>query len=141
LIEIARRKLRTILKSVIERLAGSAVRCLGFFSVGHLGFLVAGSLICHRPEYSSTRRSFWLDGNFNTISSISETRYAVPRGFKEAFLRDWGATNLKNRQGDSAAALSGVSTAVMLGMARAFGKNDGGSDGSRRRCRLFGEPV
>lgn len=121
--EIAPQRVREILKSVIELLAGLPSVVLGFF-----GMVIVAPWL---------QETFDLPTGLNiinasvilaimaipTISSISEDAlYAVPREFKEASYA-LGATKFETiAQVIVPAALSGISTAVMLGMARAVGE-------------------
>jgi len=121
--EIAPASLKEILKSIIELLAGLPSVILGFF-----GMIVVA------PWLQDT---FDLPTGLNiinasvilaimaipTISSISEDAlYAVPREFKEASYA-LGATKFETiTKVIFPAALSGVSTAVILGMSRAIGE-------------------
>jgi phosphate transport system permease protein len=121
--EIAPRSIKEIIKSAIELLAGLPSVVLGFF-----GMVVVA------PWLQDT---FDLPTGLNivnasmilalmaipTISSISEDAlYAVPREFKEASYA-LGATKVETiTRVIIPAALSGISTAVMLGMARAIGE-------------------
>ncbi|HOE22673.1 MAG TPA: phosphate ABC transporter permease subunit PstC [Smithellaceae bacterium] len=121
--EIAPQRIKEILKSVIELLAGLPSVVLGFF-----GMVIVAPWL---------QETFDLPTGLNiinasvilaimaipTISSISEDAlYAVPREFKEASYA-LGATKFETiAQVIVPAALSGISTAVMLGMARAVGE-------------------
>ncbi len=121
--EIAPNAVREILKSIIELLAGLPSVVLGFFG-----------MVIVAPWLQDT---FDLPTGLNvinasmilaimaipTISSISEDAlYAVPREFKEASYA-LGATKYETIvRVILPAALSGISTAVMLGMARAIGE-------------------
>jgi phosphate transport system permease protein len=121
--EIAPQTIKEILKSVIELLAGLPSVVLGFF-----GMVVVA------PWLQDT---FDLPTGLNiinasmilaimaipTISSLSEDAlYAVPREFKEASYA-LGATKFETiTQVIIPSALSGISTAVMLGMARVIGE-------------------
>jgi len=121
--EIAPQKIKIVLKSVIELLAGLPSVVLGFFG-----------MVIVAPWMQET---FDLPTGLNivnasmilalmaipTISSISEDAlYAVPREFKEASYA-LGATRFETIiRVILPAALSGISTAVMLGMARAIGE-------------------
>ena len=121
--EIAPQRIKEILKSVIELLAGLPSVVLGFF-----GMVIVAPWL---------QETFDLPTGLNiinasvilaimaipTISSISEDAlYAVPREFKEASYA-LGATKFETIvQVIVPAALSGISTAVMLGMARAIGE-------------------
>jgi len=121
--EIAPQNIKITLKSVIELLAGLPSVVLGFFG-----------MVIVAPWMQET---FDLPTGLNivnaslilalmaipTISSISEDAlYAVPREFKEASYA-LGATKFETiARVILPAALSGISTAVMLGMARAIGE-------------------
>lgn len=121
--EIAPQKIKIILKSIIELLAGLPSVVLGFFG-----------MVIVAPWLQDT---FDLPTGLNivnasvilaimaipTISSISEDAlYAVPQEFKEASYA-LGATKFETiAKVIFPAALSGISTAVMLGMARAIGE-------------------
>lgn len=121
--EIAPQSIKTVLKSIIELLAGLPSVVLGFFG-----------MVIVAPWLQST---FDLPTGLNivnasvilalmaipTISSISEDAlYAVPREFKEASYA-LGATQFETIiKVIIPSALSGISTAVMLGMARAIGE-------------------
>ncbi|MDQ5985598.1 MAG: Phosphate transport system permease protein PstC [Syntrophus sp. SKADARSKE-3] len=121
--EIAPPSLREILKSIIELLAGLPSVVLGFFG-----------MVIVAPWMQDT---FDLPTGLNivnaslilavmavpTISSISEDAlYAVPNEFKEASYA-LGATKFETIvQVVIPAALSGISTAVILGMSRAIGE-------------------
>ena len=121
--EVAPKQIKIILKSVIELLAGLPSVVLGFFG-----------MVIVAPWMQET---FDLPTGLNivnasmilaimaipTISSISEDAlYAVPREFKEASYA-LGATKFETiARVILPAALSGISTAVMLGMARAIGE-------------------
>ena len=121
--EIAPASLKEILKSIIELLAGLPSVILGFF-----GMIVVAPWL---------QETFDLPTGLNiinasvilaimavpTISSISEDAlYAVPREFKEASYA-LGATKFETiTKVIFPAALSGISTAVILGMSRAIGE-------------------
>jgi phosphate transport system permease protein len=121
--EIAPASIKEILKSVIELLAGLPSVVLGFF-----GMVIVAPWL---------QETFDLPTGLNivnasvmlaimaipTISSISEDAlYAVPREYKEASYA-LGATKFETIVNISVpAALSGISTAVILGMARAIGE-------------------
>ena len=121
--EIAPARIKEILKSVIELLAGLPSVVLGFFG-----------MVIVAPWMQET---FDLPTGLNivnasvmlavmaipTIASISEDAlYAVPREFKEASYA-LGATKYETiTRIVVPAALSGISTAVILGMARAVGE-------------------
>ncbi len=121
--EIAPASIKDITKSIIELLAGIPSVVLGFF-----GMVVVAPFI---------QKTFDLPTGLNivnasvilaimaipTISSISEDAlYAVPSEFKEASYA-LGATKYETiAKVIMPAALSGISTAVILGMARAMGE-------------------
>jgi phosphate transport system permease protein len=121
--EIAPARIKEVLKAVIELLAGLPSVVLGFFG-----------MVVLAPWMQET---FDLPTGLNivnaslmlalmaipTISSISEDAlYAVPRDFKEAAYA-LGATKFETiARIIFPAALSGISTAVILGMARAIGE-------------------
>jgi len=121
--EIAPATVKEILKTIIELLAGLPSVVLGFF-----GMIVVAPYL---------QETFDLPTGLNivnaslmlaimaipTISSISEDAlYAVPREFKEASYA-LGATKFETIVNVTIpAALSGISTAVILGMARAIGE-------------------
>ncbi|MDD4355665.1 MAG: phosphate ABC transporter permease subunit PstC [Smithellaceae bacterium] len=121
--EIAPQAIKETLKSVIELLAGLPSVVLGFFG-----------MVIVAPWMQET---FDLPTGLNivnasvilaimaipTISSISEDAlYAVPREFKDASYA-LGATKFETIvKVILPAAMSGISTAVMLGMARAIGE-------------------
>lgn len=121
--EIAPQAIKESLKSVIELLAGLPSVVLGFF-----GMVIVAPWL---------QETFDLPTGLNiinasvilaimaipTISSISEDAlYAVPNEFKEASYA-LGATKFETiTKIILPAALSGISTAVMLGMARAIGE-------------------
>ncbi|GAB6268208.1 phosphate ABC transporter permease [Smithella sp. SC_K08D17] len=121
--EIAPASIKEILKSVIELLAGLPSVVLGFFG-----------MVIIAPWLQET---FDLPTGLNiinasvilammaipTISSISEDAlYSVPREFKEASYA-LGATKFETIiQVIIPSAMSGISTAVMLGMARVIGE-------------------
>jgi phosphate transport system permease protein len=121
--EIAPQGIKEILKSIIELLAGLPSVVLGFFG-----------MVIIAPWLQDT---FDLPTGLNiinasvilaimaipTISSLSEDAlYAVPREFKEASYA-LGATKFETiTRVIIPSALSGISTAVMLGMARVIGE-------------------
>ena len=121
--EIAPASIKDITKSIIELLAGLPSVVLGFF-----GMVVVAPFL---------QDTFDLPTGLNivnasvilaimaipTISSISEDAlYAVPQEFKEASYA-LGATKYETIiKVIMPAALSGISTAVILGMARAIGE-------------------
>jgi len=121
--EIAPASIKDITKAIIELLAGLPSVVLGFF-----GMVVVAPFL---------QETFDLPTGLNivnasvilaimaipTISSISEDAlYAVPQEFKEASYA-LGATKYETIiKVIMPAALSGISTAVILGMARAIGE-------------------
>ncbi len=121
--EIAPASIKDVTKSIIELLAGLPSVVLGFF-----GMVVVAPFI---------QETFDLPTGLNivnasvilaimaipTISSISEDAlYAVPQEFKDASYA-LGATKYETiTKVIMPAALSGISTAVILGMARAIGE-------------------
>jgi phosphate transport system permease protein len=121
--EIAPSSIKDIAKSIIELLAGLPSVVLGFF-----GMVVVAPFL---------QETFDLPTGLNivnasvilaimavpTISSISEDAlYAVPQEFKDASYA-LGATKYETIiKVIMPAALSGISTAVILGMARAIGE-------------------
>jgi phosphate transport system permease protein len=121
--EIAPVKTKELLKSIIELLAGIPSVVLGFF-----GMVIVAPWL---------QETFDLPTGLNiinasvilaimaipTISSISEDAlYAVPNEFKEASYA-LGATRYETiAKVIIPSALSGISTAVMLGIARAIGE-------------------
>jgi len=121
--EIAPASIKDVTKSIIELLAGLPSVVLGFF-----GMVVVAPFL---------QETFDLPTGLNivnasvilaimaipTISSISEDAlYAVPQEFKEASYA-LGATKYETIiKVIIPAALSGISTAVILGMARAIGE-------------------
>jgi phosphate transport system permease protein len=121
--EIAPASIKDVTKSIIELLAGIPSVVLGFF-----GMVVIAPFL---------QETFDLPTGLNivnasvilaimaipTISSISEDAlYAVPQEFKDASYA-LGATKYETiTKVIMPAALSGISTAVILGMARAIGE-------------------
>lgn len=121
--EMAPASIKDVVKSIIELLAGLPSVVLGFF-----GMVVVAPFL---------QETFDLPTGLNivnasvilaimaipTISSISEDAlYAVPQEFKEASYA-LGATKYETiAKVIVPAALSGISTAVILGMARAIGE-------------------
>jgi phosphate transport system permease protein len=121
--EIAPASIKEILKSVIELLAGLPSVVLGFF-----GMVIIAPWLQETFDLPTglniVNASFMLAiMAIPTISSISEDAlYAVPREYKEASYA-LGATKFETIVNISVpAALSGISTAVILGMARAIGE-------------------
>jgi phosphate transport system permease protein len=121
--EIAPQRIKIILKSVIELLAGLPSVVLGFF-----GMVIVAPWMQETFDLSTglniTNASMILAlMAIPTISSISEDAlYAVPREFKEASYA-LGATRFETiARIILPVALSGISTAVMLGMSRVIGE-------------------
>ena len=121
--EIAPASIKNIAKSVIELLAGLPSVVLGFF-----GMVVIAPWLQETFDLPTglniVNASFILAiMAIPTISSISEDAlYAVPQDFKEASYA-LGATKTETiTKVIIPAALSGISTAVILGMARAIGE-------------------
>ena len=121
--EIASPLMKEILKPLIELLAGLPSVVLGFF-----GMVVIAPFLQETFDLPTglniVNVSFLLAiMAVPTISSISEDAlYSVPREFKEASYA-LGATKFETiAKVIVPAALSGISTAVILGMARAIGE-------------------
>jgi len=121
--EIAPPLVKETLKPVIELLAGLPSVVLGFF-----GMVVVAPWMQETFDLPTglniVNASFMLAiMAIPTISSISEDAlYSVPREFKEASYA-LGATKFETiARVIIPAALSGISTAVILGMARAIGE-------------------
>jgi len=121
--EIAPAALKEILKSIIELLAGLPSVVLGFF-----GMIVVAPWLQETFDLPTGLNIINASGilaimAIPTISSISEDAlYAVPREFKEASYA-LGATKFETIiRVILPSALSGVSTAVILGMSRAIGE-------------------
>lgn len=121
--EIAPQAIKETLKSVIELLAGLPSVVLGFFGMVIVApwmqetfDLLTGLNIVNASVILAIMA-------IPTISSISEDAlYAVPREFKDASYA-LGATKFETIvKVILPAAMSGISTAVMLGMARAIGE-------------------
>ncbi len=121
--EIAPPRLKEVLKAIIELLAGLPSVVLGFFGMVILApwlqetFDIATGLNILNASIMLALMAI------PTISSLSEDAlYAVPRDFKEASYA-LGATRYETiTRVTFTAALSGISTAVILGMARAIGE-------------------
>jgi len=121
--EIAPPSIREILKSIIELLAGLPSVVLGFF-----GMVIIAPWL--QETFDLPTGLNIINASFilavmavPTISSISEDAlYAVPQEFKEASYA-LGATKFETiAKVIVPAALSGISTAVILGMSRAIGE-------------------
>ncbi|MGO9137599.1 MAG: phosphate ABC transporter permease subunit PstC [Syntrophales bacterium] len=121
--EIAPASIKDVTKSIIELLAGIPSVVLGFF-----GMVVVAPFLQETFDLPTGLNIFNASlilaiMAIPTISSISEDAlYAVPRDFKEASYA-LGATKFETITNViMPAALSGISTAVILGMARAIGE-------------------
>ncbi|MCL2670331.1 MAG: phosphate ABC transporter permease subunit PstC, partial [Syntrophaceae bacterium] len=121
--EIAPARIKEILKSIIELLAGLPSVVLGFF-----GMVIVAPWMQETFDLPTglniVNASFMLAVMaIPTITSISEDAlYAIPLEFKEASYA-LGATHFETiTRVVVPAALSGISTAVILGMARAIGE-------------------
>jgi len=121
--EIAPAALKEVLKSVIELLAGLPSVALGFF-----GMVIVAPWLQETFDLSTGLNIVNASGILAimavpTIASISEDAlYAVPREFKEASYA-LGATKFETiTRVMIPAALSGISTGVILGMSRAIGE-------------------
>ena len=121
--EIAPARLKEILKAVIELLAGLPSVVLGFFGMVILAPWMQETFDIPTGLNIVNASLMLAVMAIPTISSISEDAlYAVPRDFKEASYA-LGATKYETITRVSVpAALSGISTAVILGMARAIGE-------------------
>jgi phosphate transport system permease protein len=123
LAEIASSKLREIVKPVVELLAALPSVVIGFFGMVVLApFLqeVFGIATGLNLFNASLMLAFM---SIPTICSISEDAiYSVPHELKEASLA-LGATHLQTIiRVIIPASISGISTAIILGMSRAFGE-------------------
>jgi len=121
--EIAPAALKEVLKSVIELLAGLPSVALGFF-----GMVIVAPWLQETFDLPTGLNIVNASGILAimavpTIASISEDAlYAVPREFKEASYA-LGATKFETiTRVMIPAALSGISTGVILGMSRAIGE-------------------
>jgi phosphate transport system permease protein len=121
--EIAPPLLKEILKPVIEMLAGLPSVVLGFFGMVVLAPWMQETLDLPTGLNIVNASLMLAIMAIPTISSISEDAlYSVPREFKEASYA-LGATKFETiTRIIIPAALSGISTAVILGMARAIGE-------------------
>jgi len=123
LAEIANPRVRAIAKPVVEMLASLPSVVIGFF-----GMVVLAPFLQDKFDIpvglnlfnASVMLAFM---SVPTIASVSEDAiYAVPRELKEASLA-LGATHLETLvRVTIPAALSGIGTAVILGMSRAIGE-------------------
>lgn len=123
--EVAPGRFKTILKSVSEVFAGIPSVVYGFFGLMYL-VPVLRDLFPDKLLLGSS----WLAGSIllgimalPTIISVSEDALnAVPRSYREASLA-MGATKWETtRKVVTPAAVSGISTAIILGMGRAIGE-------------------
>lgn len=121
--EIAKPFVKEILKPVIELLAGIPSVILGFFGMVVLGPWLQETFDLPTGLNIVSASIMLAVMAIPTISSISEDAlYAVPREYKEAAYA-LGATKFETiTTVIMPAALSGISTAVILGMARAIGE-------------------
>lgn len=121
--EIAPAAVKEILKSTIELLAGLPSVVLGFFAMVVLAPWLQETFDLPTGLNIANAALILAIMAVPTISSISEDAlYAVPREFKEASYA-LGATRFETiAKVIVPAALSGISTAVILGMARAIGE-------------------
>lgn len=123
LAEIASPKVRAVVKPVVEMLASLPSVVIGFFGMVVLAPFLQNVLdipIGLNLFNASLMLAFM---SVPTIASVSEDAiYAVPRELKEASLA-LGATHLETlARVTIPAALSGIGTAVILGMSRAIGE-------------------
>ena len=121
--EIAPRAIKEILKAIIEMLAGLPSVVLGFFGRGVVAPWLQNTFDLPTGLNIVNASMILALMAVPTISSISEDAlYAVPQEFKEASYA-LGATRFETiAKVIVPAALSGITTAVMLGMARAIGE-------------------
>ncbi len=121
--EIAPVSIREILKSAIELLAGLPSVVLGFFGMVILAPWLQETFDLPTGLNIANASLMLAIMAIPTISSISEDAlYAVPKEFKEASYA-LGATRLETiSRVIVPAALSGITSAVILGMARAMGE-------------------
>jgi phosphate transport system permease protein len=121
--EIAPPLIKEILKPVIELLAGLPSVVLGFFGMVVVAPWMQETLDLPTGLNIVNASLMLAIMAVPTISSISEDAlYSVPREFKEASYA-LGATKFETiTRIIIPAALSGISTAVILGMARAIGE-------------------
>ena len=121
--EIAHPRVKEVLKPVIELLAGLPSVVLGFFGMVVIAPWMQETLDLPTGLNIVNASMMLAIMAIPTISSISEDAlYSVPREFKEASYA-LGATQFETiARVIVPAALSGISTAVILGMARAIGE-------------------
>ena len=123
LAEIASRKTRDVFKPIVELLAALPSVVIGFF-----GMVVVAPYLQETFDLATGLNLFnaaimLAFMSVPTICSVSEDAiYSVPRELKEASLA-LGATHFETiAKVVLPASLSGISTAVMLGMSRAIGE-------------------
>ncbi|UJX41857.1 phosphate ABC transporter permease subunit PstC [Desulfovibrio sp. JY] len=123
LAEIASRKTRDIFKPIVELLAALPSVVIGFF-----GMVVVAPYLQDTFDLATGLNLFNASimlafMSVPTICSVSEDAiYSVPRELKEASLA-LGATHFETiAKVVLPASLSGISTAIMLGMSRAIGE-------------------
>ena len=121
--ELAGAVTKEILKPIIELLAGLPSVVLGFFGMVILGPWLQETFDLPTGLNITTASIMLAIMAIPTISSLSEDAlYSVPREYKEASYA-LGATRFETMVSVLIpAALSGISTAVILGMARAIGE-------------------
>lgn len=121
--EIAPGAVKEIFKPVIELLAGLPSVVLGFFGMAVIAPWLQESFDLPTGLNIANASLVLAFMAVPTISSISEDAlYSVPREFKEASYA-LGATKFETTvRVIVPAALSGISTAIILGMARAIGE-------------------
>ena len=121
--EIAPARLKEALKAIIELLAGLPSVVLGFFGMVILAPWMQETFDLPTGLNIVNASLMLAVMAIPTISSLSEDAlYAVPRDFKEASYA-LGATKYETiTRVTVPAALSGISTAIILGMARAIGE-------------------
>jgi phosphate transport system permease protein len=121
--EIAPASIKEVLKAVIELLAGLPSVVLGFFGMVIIAPWMQETFDLPTGLNIVNASAMLAIMAIPTISSISEDAiYAVPREFKEASYA-LGATKSETIiKVIIPSALSGISTAVILGMARAIGE-------------------
>ena len=123
LAEIASRKTRGLFKPVVELLAALPSVVIGFFGMVVMAPFLQESLDLATGLNLFNAAIMLAFMSVPTICSVSEDAiYSVPRELKEASLA-LGATHFETiAKVVLPASLSGISTAVMLGMSRAIGE-------------------
>ena len=123
LAEIASPRVRAVAKPVIEMLASLPSVVIGFFGMVVLAPFLQDFLDVHVGLNLFNASVMLAFMSVPTIASVSEDAiFAVPRELKEASLA-LGATHLETLMRVTVpAALSGIGTAVILGMSRAIGE-------------------